>query len=214
MTVGAAPSRQSERATPRTNLGDGVCAPAPHGKSSAARVRKRGRAEATRKVLLLAARRAFIRFGYRVSIRAIAADTGYDPALFYRHFGSKADLFRQAFDRHQLVRDPKVPRSSFGEHLARRLLTGRQGAFDLVQVAVRSAGEPEALAVVVDLFERRLAEPLAARLDGPQAMERAKALIALGSGVHLLRGALSARPAERETLIKLLGRAFQDVIDR
>ncbi|MFC5389817.1 hypothetical protein U0030_00005 [Brevundimonas bullata] len=108
---------------------------------------------------------------------------------------------------------PKTVRSAFGEQLARFLLTSGRGAVDLVQAAVRSAGEPEALAVVVDLFEKRLAEPLAAWLGGSQARVRSKAIIALASGVHLLRDALSEKPDEQEVLIELLGQIFQDLVD-
>ncbi|MEU5881493.1 TetR family transcriptional regulator [Spirillospora sp. NPDC047279] len=59
--------------------------------------RKRRDKAATRAALLDAARLRFARQGYDgTGVRDIAADVGVDPALVFRYFGSKDDLFEEA----------------------------------------------------------------------------------------------------------------------
>lgn len=54
-------------------------------------------ATVTRDDILAAARRCFGADGYeRTTMRAVAADVGVDPALVYRYFGSKQQLFAAA----------------------------------------------------------------------------------------------------------------------
>src|SRR5690606_33589660 len=54
-------------------------------------------AGATRKNLILAARRHFASVGYeRATVRAIAADADVNPALINRYFGGKEQLFAEA----------------------------------------------------------------------------------------------------------------------
>lgn len=54
-------------------------------------------AHATRADILAAARARFAADGYdRTTMRAVAADVGVDPALVFRYFGSKQDLFAAA----------------------------------------------------------------------------------------------------------------------
>ncbi|WP_017571412.1 TetR/AcrR family transcriptional regulator [Nocardiopsis halotolerans] len=58
--------------------------------------RRRDRA-ATRAALLDAARLRFSRHGYDgTGVREIAADAGVDPALVFRYFGSKKELYARA----------------------------------------------------------------------------------------------------------------------
>ncbi len=67
--------------------------------------RRRDKA-ATRAALLDAARLRFARQGYDgTGVRDIAADAGVDPALVFRYFGSKKELYAQA------VR-PEVPQGA------------------------------------------------------------------------------------------------------
>jgi len=54
-------------------------------------------AHATRTDILAAARTRFSADGYdRTTMRAVAADVGVDPALVFRYFGSKQELFAAA----------------------------------------------------------------------------------------------------------------------
>jgi AcrR family transcriptional regulator len=68
--------------------------------------RRMARAE-RREQIVDAAKRAFARAGFvRTSLDAIAAEAGVSPVILYRHFASKADLYRQVLDSaHARLRD-------------------------------------------------------------------------------------------------------------
>lgn len=58
---------------------------------------RRRDADATRADILAAARKQFSTDGYeRTTMRAVAAAVGVDPALVFRYFGGKQDLFAEA----------------------------------------------------------------------------------------------------------------------
>ena len=63
------------------------------------RTRRMPRAE-RREQILDAATRAFARAGFaKTSLDAIAAEAAVTPVILYRHFASKADLYREVLDR-------------------------------------------------------------------------------------------------------------------
>jgi AcrR family transcriptional regulator len=63
------------------------------------RARRMPRAE-RREQILDAATRAFARAGFaKTSLDAIAAEAAVTPVILYRHFASKADLYREVLDR-------------------------------------------------------------------------------------------------------------------
>lgn len=49
-----------------------------------------------REAILVAARAAFARDGYRTSLRGVARDAGVDPALVHHYFRDRAELFAEA----------------------------------------------------------------------------------------------------------------------
>ncbi|MEU8133349.1 TetR/AcrR family transcriptional regulator [Streptodolium elevatio] len=74
-------------------------APAASSASSAAPVRRLPRAE-RREQILDAATRAFARSGFTATgLDDVAAEAGITRVLLYRHFDSKADLYRSVLDR-------------------------------------------------------------------------------------------------------------------
>ncbi len=74
------------------------------------RVRRMPRAE-RRAQILDAASRAFARAGFaKTSLDAIAAEAAVTPVILYRHFDSKADLYRAVLDRaHTQLREATGP---------------------------------------------------------------------------------------------------------
>src|SRR5215216_1363540 len=67
----------------------------------AAEGQRLGRA-ARREQILLAAARAFARAGFTAtSLEDVAGEAGVTRAILYRHFDSKADLYRAVLDRAQ-----------------------------------------------------------------------------------------------------------------
>ena len=74
------------------------------------RVRRMPRAE-RRAQIVDAASRAFARAGFaKTSLDAIAAEAAVTPVILYRHFDSKADLYRAVLDRaHTQLREATGP---------------------------------------------------------------------------------------------------------
>ena len=74
------------------------------------RTRRMPRAE-RREQILEAATRAFARAGFaKTSLDAIAAEAAVTPVILYRHFASKADLYREVLDRaYTQLRDATGP---------------------------------------------------------------------------------------------------------
>ncbi|MEV6285631.1 helix-turn-helix domain-containing protein [Kribbella sp. NPDC051770] len=148
-------------------------------------------AEATRQRILTAAVDAFAAYGFDgASTRTIAGSAGVDPRLITRYYGSKEALFEQVVEKtyeHPLMMLP-------GDNLvmARSLLSDPpEGQSKGLLLTIRSAGSPRA----VEIMQRHLAghyqRDLAAGLpDGIDAAARAALLIAVCSGVQLLRNVL------------------------
>ena len=135
-------------------------------KDFAAATRPRN-ALATRAAILEAARACFTEAGYEhVGVRDVAARAGVNGALVIRYFGSKVQLFEQAFaGRFSLdyISDGRQARStantSRGSSLRRRYTPAR---FDAVLALVRSAPDPQAAAILKRRFEDEFIKPMAA----------------------------------------------------
>jgi AcrR family transcriptional regulator len=87
-------SPESDRSTARTGEG------------------QRLRRAARREQILAAAARAFARAGFTAtSLDDVAREAGVTRAILYRHFDSKADLYRAVLDRarHRLARETGAP---------------------------------------------------------------------------------------------------------
>lgn len=172
-------------------------------------------ASATREAILEAAREAFTTHGYiGAGVREIAAAVGVHPSLVNRYFGSKERLFDEAvpatFDiRPFLTR----PASDVPAALARYIVEKERGSFDATLAMVRSAGSPEASALLRRGLERGFIEPLASWLGGPYARERAGLILAALAGVAISRDVLAVNAlTDREAVADQLTRLIESLV--
>jgi AcrR family transcriptional regulator len=171
-------------------------------------------AEETRASLLAAARLRFAHDGYdATNLRDIAADVGVNVALIPRYFGSKEGLFQAvvAFDRSRLVQTMQGP----PEHLAERLLknalvepAGRD--HDLFVTLLRSSDYPPAAEYMRTLLDL-LSADLATQTAVPDADLRADLVVALITGIVVLRRLVGKTPLAEATAEALLP-SFQQAL--
>jgi AcrR family transcriptional regulator len=182
---------------------EGTCPP-PRGRNAAA----------TRQAILDSARWCFSQDGYdQVGVRDIAARAGADPALVNRYFGSKEGLFAEAvspkFDLSELIAGD---RTMLGERLARYVLQKKapSNGYDPLVALLRSSSSGMLRGALVDGFVR----PLAARLDGPDAMSRAELMGSILLGLLVYRTIVGgAMPQNDERLIAPVTGTLQALID-
>lgn len=108
---------------------------------------RRLKREERREQILVAATKAFAGAGYAgTSLDAIAAEAGITRVILYRHFDSKADLYRELLDRvcDQLEEHVPLPLAGFGADTVDGLLAAAAessaGFRLLFQHAVREPG--------------------------------------------------------------------------
>jgi AcrR family transcriptional regulator len=179
----------------------------------------RGRnAAATRLAILEAAKTCFMHDGYeQVGVRDIAARAGVDPALVNRYFGSKEGLFSEAvaskFDlRHLLDGD----RATLGERLARYVLQKKSdGAdYDPLVALLRSSSSDVCSGMLRNAIVQGFVRPLAARLEGPDALSRAELVGSTLLGLLVHRTVIGgAEAVDNERMLALVAPALQTIID-
>jgi AcrR family transcriptional regulator len=179
----------------------------------------RGRnAAATRQAILDAARTCFMHHGYeQVGVREIAALADADPALVNRYFGSKEGLFAEAvavkFDLSALFAGDQA---TLGERLARYVLEKKtpQGNYDPLVALLRSTASESPARMLREMLMERFAKPLAAQLEGPDALTRAELIgsVLLGLLVHrtVIGGAVGR---DQTTLLAWVAPMLQNLID-
>jgi AcrR family transcriptional regulator len=167
-----------------------------------ARTGRRPGESGTREAILRAAAQSFSRHGYDgTTIRAVAREAGVDPALVHHYFGTKAALFTAT---QSLPVDPDRvldavldgPLEGLGERLAWGFLAVWEAADPSPAAAlVRSAATNEEVAALLRGFiEREIVSRLAARLDVPDAAERAELAAAQLVGTAMLRLIVRVEP--------------------
>jgi AcrR family transcriptional regulator len=152
--------------------------------------RRRRDAAATREAVLAAAREVFAQLGYDgAGTREIAAAAGVDPRLIGRYFGSKEGLFTEVVERafeKTLLLGP-----GHNHEAARALLSDHGGGpADGLLIALRSASNERAAAIMRAHLEANYHRAVTDGLAGPHAAGRALLLIAVCSGVQLMRDVL------------------------
>lgn len=182
--------------------------------------------EETRHEILIAAGRRFARSGYAaVRLKDIAEDVGVTAPLVVRYVGSKEALFREvAMDESRLAierADLEGPLESLGHRLATVLLAywlDRTANFPAIAL-LRSLDFEEAKSLFEAEFSRRLLNPLAEVLPGPDPALRAKMIASqamgiglFGLGVLLDPDAPAPDTAELERLVTMFGAAIQACI--
>jgi AcrR family transcriptional regulator len=179
----------------------------------------RGRnAAATRQAILEAAKTCFMHNGYeQVGVRDIAARAGVDPALVNRYFGSKEGLFSEAvaskFDlRHLLNGD----RTTLGERLARYVLQKKSDGsdYDPLVALLRSSSSDVCSGMLRNAIGQGFVRPLAARLEGPDALSRAELVGSTLLGLLVHRTVIGgAEAVDNERMLALVAPALQTFID-
>jgi AcrR family transcriptional regulator len=133
-------------------------------------VRRLRRAD-RREQILAAATRAFARAGFTgTGLDDVAAEAGITRVLLYRHFESKADMYRAVLDRAGQRLGDQVGRDGFDEHSIPALLGAAAADPDAFRLLFRyAAREPEfrdftdgltatAIAVARDALSERIGE--------------------------------------------------------
>lgn len=156
--------------------------------------------EATTRRILEAATRLFAEHGYdHVTVRMIANEAGANVALVNRYFGSKANLFAEVIAaRSQLESvlegDPEGLPARLASFVARRIAA--ETSDPVGRVIDRAGGSPEIRSVLRRRVESAILGPLAERLEGPGARERAALATAIFLGGGSLRRTLGQTATE------------------
>lgn len=171
----------------------------------------------SRQAILDAAGQLFSTRGYsHVTIRDIAARAGTSPALVMKRGGSKLDLY-QATARIAPPSLPDVPDDQLGRALVKDLIE-RQERGDIEHLARAlmlrlTAPDPE---TVRTQFLRGYVDPLADRLDRPDAQLQAELIMAALSGlaatIRLFETPSSVTEPER--VLDIYGDLVQQLIDQ
>ncbi|TCK64531.1 TetR/AcrR family transcriptional regulator [Curtobacterium sp. PhB136] len=162
-------------------------------------------AEATRMLLVQAARRRFAFDGYRATtVRDIAADAGVNVALINRYFVSKEGLFRACLDR--VVQDlgaeeSPAPRAvgldrALGDLIGHIVRSPSDEDSMQLMLLVRSSGDDGADAIRRETL-RRYAERLATVVGGSVTDElllRAEIALSVVLGMTMLRTSTRVEP--------------------
>jgi len=181
-------------------------------------VGQQSRSARTRAAILLAARAQFTETGYDgAGLRAIAARAGVNVALINRYFGSKERLFLAAVQPHLglgLMLDG--PMAEFGERAASIMEMKVARHFDPMLALLRAAGSPDCGPALSAAVRGQVIEPLAARLDGAGARQRAVMIFALLAGYDLslsLLGLDNGDGADRAGRQARLADSLQYIVD-
>ena len=176
--------------------------------------------DATKSVILAAAKRAFTAKGFDAAgVRDIAADAGVNIALINRYFGSKEGLFMEAvvpeihFD--DLIHGD---RSTFGQRAAEYFCNKTHVGDDLdaILACLRSINSETVTATVFEATEHRVVERLARWIGGRNARQRAALIVAQLVGFDMMRrvNGLSALEAECAQLaLPYLAATIQRYVD-
>ena len=175
-------------------------------------------AATTRQAILESAKTCFMREGYeQVGVREIAARAGVDPALVNRYFGSKEGLFSEAvaskFDLSHLL---DGDRATLGERLARYVLQKQStGAdYDPLVALLRSSSSDVCSGMLRNAILEGFVRPLAARLEGPDALSRAELVGSTLLGLLVHRTVIGgAEASDNERMLTLVAPALQTLID-
>jgi AcrR family transcriptional regulator len=130
---------------------------------SAAPARRLSRAE-RREQILDAATRAFARTGFTATgLDVIAAEAGVSHVILYRHFASKADLYRAVLDRACVRLSVTVGTDQFDEAAVPNLLRAAAADPDAFRLLFRHAAREAEFRDVID-FIRIAATEIAQRI--------------------------------------------------
>jgi AcrR family transcriptional regulator len=170
-------------------------------------------AAATREAILHSAIQNFARAGYDgVGVRQIAHDAGVTAMLVNRYFGSKEGLIAEAVETAFAAPVFIGERSDDLVAGIVEVLVARSGptedAPQPFMIMLRSASSPVAMAIVRDAIERHVGARSARQLDSADRNLRSEILLALISGMLMMRGVVGTRalrkgkPADIERVLE------------
>ena len=172
----------------------------------------------TRQAVLAAAQAAFAETGYEgTGLRLIAARAGVNLALINRYFGSKEGLFAAAIVptlRMNMLLDGPMDR--FGERAATIMMMKSQRHYDPMMAMLGALGSATCTPLLQDVVDQQLIAPLAARLDGDDAMIRAGLIVAQLTGFDVVLravGSAEMRKADRQAVVTQLAASLQRLVD-
>ncbi len=183
---------------------------------------RRRNADATKEAILESARRAFTRFGYDgAGVREIAQGAGVTAMLVNRYFGSKEQLFEEVVEvtlsapgilTSEVTRRER-PIDAFARDVADALVakTAPEATpLDGFLILLRSAASEQAAAILRRKFVQHFEKPLAAKLAGRKAAQRAAMFLAVIAGFQVMRQVVAmsalaeAKPAELSDLLQAI----------
>jgi AcrR family transcriptional regulator len=177
-------------------------------------------AAATRQAILDAARSCFAQDAYeQVGVREIAGRAGVDPALVNRYFGSKEGLFAEAIGKKfDLSNIFAGDRATLGERLTRYVLKKKPpGAeYDPLLAMLRSSSSDVCGGMFRNALLDGFVRPLAARIDGPDALQRAELIGSTLLGLLVYRSVIgldTANADDGEPLIASVAATIQGLVD-
>jgi AcrR family transcriptional regulator len=155
-------------------------------------------AAATRDAILESAIHNFARAGYDgVGVREIAADAGITAMMVNRYFGSKEQLFVEAvefsFAPSAIVADGA---ESIAHDTAAALVARTDPDAQPLEpflIMLRSVSNPRAVDIVRDAIERHVGQRLAGQLPEPGREVRTEVVLAVISGILLMRRVIATR---------------------
>lgn len=148
-------------------------------------------AEATKTAILRAARHLLARHAHAdITLKAVAERAGVSPPLVLKYFGNKDALFARVMsfeeDAAALL---DAPVEELGRHMVRHVVAGqRERGADPVLRIVFAPLHGDHGDILRANFRTQVAEPLAARLGGPDARLRAELALATLIGLGVMFG--------------------------
>lgn len=166
-------------------------------------------AAATRDAILQSAIGAFARAGYDgVGVREIAGDAGVTAMMVNRYFGSKEQLFAEAVES-AFAPSVVVPDDSASlAHDAAVNVVAAATPGPAYLIMLRSVSNPSALEIVRDAISRHVGTRLARQLPEPGRSLRNEVMLAVISGIFMMRSVIATRalaeadPAALEHLVE------------
>jgi len=178
-------------------------------------------AVATRDAILASAIEHFARAGYDgVGVREIANGAGVTAMLVNRYFGSKEQLFAEAVETSfappvYIAEDSASLAEDTAAALAQHTKTETEAIIPFLTM-LRSVSNPDAVVIVRDAIERHVGRRLASQMPEPGKQLRTDVLLAVISGVLLMRRVIGTRALNAKKsgpLEDLLEAVFTAIID-
>ena len=172
--------------------------------------------EKTRQVIVEAASSLFVDQGYSsVGVRQIAEKACVPPAILYRYFGSKLELFEEVIRSFEgLEALWRCPSERLPEKLTRLVLQDDDELGSVrkcLSLFVNSVGCEEASPVLRRILLNRVLPAMSPHFVDKLSLEKAYLLTSIIFGVFIVRGVIRT-PEEGSKLEELLRDSFRAVI--